>query len=98
MSSFDQKSRQLSPELVERFKLALELGKWPDGQPVAEQQKDILMQAVILYENTHVDPRRHTAHIEDQCATATSDVAQAGMSVAPSSETTLKWNAPHENS
>ncbi|MFT7559688.1 MAG: hypothetical protein ACI93R_001601 [Flavobacteriales bacterium] len=45
---------QLNPELIERFKTAIELGKWPDGNPLTEQQKSTCMQSIIWYEHKHL--------------------------------------------
>ena len=48
--SFEDVAKQLDPEIYKRFKLALELGKWPDGRVLSKEQKEICLQAVILFE------------------------------------------------
>ncbi len=50
---FEDAAQQLTPEIYERFKQALELGKWPDGRELTKEQKEICMQAVMLYEARH---------------------------------------------
>eukprot|EP00389_Voromonas_pontica_P010653 GDKH01016246.1.p1 GENE.GDKH01016246.1~~GDKH01016246.1.p1 ORF type:complete len:83 (-),score=18.83 GDKH01016246.1:132-380(-) len=36
--------------------LALELGKWPDGRKLSDEQRSICMEAVIYYEDHHNTP------------------------------------------
>lgn len=48
--SFEDVAKQLDPEVYKRFKDALELGKWPDGRALSKEQKEICLQAVMLYE------------------------------------------------
>jgi len=77
MSEFDNKAAQLTPELYERFKTALEIGKWPDGRIVSDAQKQIAMEAVIIYEHHHVAPQQHLGAIEDKCRSASSDATDS---------------------
>ncbi len=49
-SSFKDQAENISPEIYLRFKQALELGKWPDGRTLSAAQKEICMEAVLLYE------------------------------------------------
>ncbi len=48
--SFEDVAESISPEIYERFKLAIELGKWPDGRVLTKEQKEICLQTVMLYE------------------------------------------------
>lgn len=48
--SFENVAKQLDPEIYQRFKQALELGKWPDGRVLSKEQKEICLQAVMLFE------------------------------------------------
>ena len=43
----------LTPEVIERFKSAVETGKWPDGTALSEEQRDSCMQAIMLYQARH---------------------------------------------
>ena len=47
---FLQLAESLSPEIYEIFKNAVELGKWPDGRTLTAEQKQICIQAIMLYE------------------------------------------------
>ena len=43
-------AESLTPEIYEIFKRAIELGKWPDGRVLTAEQKQICIQAIMLYE------------------------------------------------
>ncbi len=63
--NFEETAQQLSPEIYERFKLALELGKWPDGRELTKAQKEICLQAVILYETAQGIPEnKRTGYVD----------------------------------
>ena len=61
---YQQLVDQLTPELVERFRTALELGRWPDGRPVTDEQKAHCMQAVIAYEARHRPEEERVGYID----------------------------------
>ncbi|KZZ78066.1 hypothetical protein A3765_08295 [Oleiphilus sp. HI0130] len=56
--NFEDAAKQIDPEIYERFKQALELGKWPDGRALTRDQKELCLQAVIVYENAHNVPEK----------------------------------------
>ena len=68
MSEFYQKSQQLTPDMYQRFKTALELGKWPDGLPVSDKQRAILTEAIIIYDNANIPAGQRIGDLDDQCA------------------------------
>lgn len=47
---FEDVAKRLDPEIYQRFKTALELGKWPDGRELSKEQKEICLQAIIMFE------------------------------------------------
>nr|WP_317199755.1 DUF1315 family protein [uncultured Psychrobacter sp.] len=53
----------LTPEVVERFKVAIELGKWPDGRALSDEQRQTCMQAVMIWEHEHLPPAERTGYI-----------------------------------
>ncbi|WP_435950732.1 YeaC family protein [Psychrobacter sp. DM8] len=53
----------LTPEVVERFKVAIELGKWPDGRALSDEQRQTCMQAVMIWEHEHLPPSERTGYI-----------------------------------
>jgi hypothetical protein len=42
----------ITPEVYERLKQAVEIGKWPDGRVLTDGQKALSLQAVIAYEES----------------------------------------------
>lgn len=50
MDEFKNIVANLTPNIYQRLKKAVELGKWPDGRLLSEEQKEISLQAVIAYE------------------------------------------------
>ncbi|NGZ12547.1 YeaC family protein [Vibrio aestuarianus] len=43
----------ITPEAYERLLHAVETGKWPEGTPLSQEQRDSCMQAVMLYQSKH---------------------------------------------
>lgn len=54
----------LTPDIYQNLKRAVELGKWPDGNRLSSEQRQLCMQAVIAYERQHLPPEQHTGYIE----------------------------------
>lgn len=61
----------LKPELIESFRRAIEIGKWPDGNALTSEQKEICMQAIIAYEYHNLPEDQRTGYVppkESACA------------------------------
>jgi uncharacterized protein len=50
MSSFLQAIENITPEIYQSLKLAVEIGKWPDGRKLTQEQKELTLQALIAWE------------------------------------------------
>ncbi|RCU50414.1 MULTISPECIES: YeaC family protein [Corallincola] len=50
---------KLDFESYQRLKTAVELGKWPDGNSLSDEQKENAMQLVIAYQATKLDQTQH---------------------------------------
>ncbi|NBM55577.1 DUF1315 family protein [Proteus sp. G2669] len=46
----------VTPEIYQRISTAVELGKWPDGVALTDEQKEHCMQIVLLWQakNNHI--------------------------------------------
>lgn len=64
MNTVEKMRQALNPELVERFKTAVALGKWPNGQALTDQQRSTCIQAIIAFEQKHLPPEQRTGFIE----------------------------------
>lgn len=60
---FQQMLDNITPEIYQSLKRAIELGKWPDGKLATKEQKQMCMQAVIAYETKHLPEDQHTGYI-----------------------------------
>jgi len=67
MSEFKEKAQQISPDIYRQFKRAIEVGRWPDGRRLGNDQREIVLEAIILYENAHLPEEERTGHIADGC-------------------------------
>jgi len=67
MNDFTQIISNLSKEVYENLKQAIELGKWQDGRKVRPEQLELCMQAVIIWENAQLQPEQRTGYIQDKC-------------------------------
>lgn len=64
--------RNLTPEIIARFKTAIETGRWPNGEKLQQQQLETCMQAVIIYEQKYVPEHQRTGYLPPKktpCAT-----------------------------
>lgn len=69
--NFEDVAQQISPDIYQRFKDALELGKWPDGRTLTKEQKEICLQAVIVYEAAQdVPENQRTGYVDSTKKTA----------------------------
>ena len=49
----------LTPEVYERLRTAVETGKWFDGNPLSEEQRESCMQAVLMYQSQVIGSEEH---------------------------------------
>lgn len=62
--------QKLDPEIYQRLKTAVEIGKWPDGRVLSEEQKIASLQAVIAYEIEHNFPEHQRVGYVDTTGSA----------------------------
>ena len=85
---YDQVIAQLNPEIYQNFKRAIEIGKWPDGRVVSDEQKAHCMAAVIAYEQKFVSEDERTGYI-DRGSKAEGEMCDDQPD--PNAENPLKW-------
>ncbi|WP_041523274.1 YeaC family protein [Gilvimarinus agarilyticus] len=89
MNNLQQLLESITPDIYERLKLAVEIGKWPDGNRLTSEQRELCMQAVISYEHKHLPAEAHTGYIppkpHQHCGSDDDSTAE------PDAETPLKW-------
>ena len=55
----EQLLNAITPEVYERLVYAVETGRWPEGTPLSQEQRDSCMQAVMLYQSKHNTDAQH---------------------------------------
>lgn len=53
----------LSPEIVAKFRTAIEIGKWDNGDKLSPEQRQTCMQAVMIWEYEHLPINERTGYI-----------------------------------
>ena len=61
--NIDDVLNNLNPDIIARFQTAIELGKWPDGRKLTDEQLHTCMQAVIAYEYKHLPEEDRTGYV-----------------------------------
>ncbi|WP_111497808.1 MULTISPECIES: YeaC family protein [Marinobacter] len=54
--TYDELIKRLDPTVYKSLRRAVELGKWPDGRAISDEQRSICMEAVLYYEKEHGVP------------------------------------------
>ena len=85
---FQQLLNSITPDIYENLKRAIELGKWPDGKALTQEQRESCMQAVIAYEHKHKGFEERTGYVPPKPG---SDCGTPGMQDAPDEEKPLNW-------
>ncbi len=76
MSSFAEMIENITPEIYQSLKLAVEIGKWPDGRKLTQEQKELSLQALIAWELANLPEEQRTGYIDQQCASHSRPEAQ----------------------
>ncbi|HKM38026.1 MAG TPA: DUF1315 family protein [Thiopseudomonas sp.] len=72
MKTFNDLIQSLTPETYDTLKLAMEIGKWGDGTKLTQEQKELTMQAMILWEQNNLPEEERTGYMGGQeCAKQT---------------------------
>ena len=63
MNTVDDLVESLTPDMVSDLKRAIELGKFPDGRVVSEEQKGLMIEATIIYDALKLPEEERTGFI-----------------------------------
>ncbi|MDY0207450.1 MAG: DUF1315 family protein [Pseudomonas sp.] len=66
MKTFNDLIQRLTPETYDTLKLAMEIGKWGDGTKLTQEQKELTMQAMILWEQNNLPEEERTGYLGGQ--------------------------------
>jgi len=69
MSSFIEMIENITPDIYESLKLAVEIGKWSDGRKLSQEQRELSLQALIAWEMQNLPEDQRTGYMGPQeCA------------------------------
>ena len=63
MNTVDQLVESLTPDMVNDLKRAIEIGKFPDNRAVSEEQRELMIEATILYDALKLPEEERTGFI-----------------------------------
>ncbi|HEY8331726.1 hypothetical protein D3C81_1463060 [compost metagenome] len=72
MASFAEMIENITPEIYQSLKLAVEIGKWPDGRKLTQEQKELTLQAMIAWEVQNLPEEERTGYMGPQECTSKS--------------------------
>lgn len=62
--SFADLIARMDPGIYRNMKTAVELGRWPDGERLSEEQRQWCLQAIIAWEHQHLPEHERTGYID----------------------------------
>ncbi len=62
--TFEKMIQAMTPDVYASLKQAVELGKWPNGQKLSQEQRETSMRAVIAYEAAHLPEEQRSGYID----------------------------------
>jgi len=76
MTSFTHMIENITPEIYESLKTAVEIGKWSDGRKLTTEQKELSLQAVIAWELQNLPEDQRTGYMGPQeCSSKSAPIA-----------------------
>lgn len=66
MSSFNEMIENITPQIYQNLKLAVEIGKWPDGGKLTAEQRELTLQAMIAWEIQNLPEDERTGYMGPQ--------------------------------
>ena len=55
---------KMTPAVYRQFRESIATGRWPDGQQLTDEQRELCLQAVIAYEARHVPESERVGYID----------------------------------
>lgn len=58
MMQLEQLLDSITPDIYRQLQRAVEIGKWPDGRVLDDEQRSLCMQAIIAYDQRQPEDQR----------------------------------------
>ncbi|UTW13776.1 YeaC family protein [Marinobacterium rhizophilum] len=62
--NYEQLIEAMTPDMHRSLKLAVEIGKWPNGERLSEEQRTLCLRAVIAYDQSRLPESERTGFID----------------------------------
>ncbi|MBN4053579.1 DUF1315 family protein [Haliea sp. AH-315-K21] len=62
--NFEELLSSITPEVHTKLKQAIELGRWENGDRLSKEQVELCMQAVIAYDEVHLNEEEKIGYID----------------------------------
>ena len=85
MNTVDELVESLTPNMVNDLKRAIELGKFPDNRAVSDEQRELMIEATILYDALKLPEEERTGFIHRK--KQASGILNVVPSIIPSKDT-----------
>jgi uncharacterized protein YeaC (DUF1315 family) len=85
MNTVDELVESLTPDMVNDLKRAIEIGKFPDNRAVSEEQRELMIEATILYDALKLPEEERTGFIHRK--KQASGVLNVAPNIIPSEDT-----------
>lgn len=63
MPSLQELINNITPDIYTSLKQAVEIGKWPNGEKLSQEQRGLCLQAVIAWEKDNLPEEQRTGYI-----------------------------------
>ncbi len=64
MTTIDEILKAMTPEVHAGLRRAVEIGKWPDGRVLSDEQRALCMEAVIAYDARFLPEEQRVGYID----------------------------------
>lgn len=90
----------MTPEVVERMREAVELGRWPDGRALTPEQLEHSLQALIAWDAKNLPEGKRVGYIDRSGLSKGASAAGEGGDdeEAGASEEPLRWDSSEARS
>ena len=85
MNTVDELVESLTPDMVNDLKRAIEIGKFPDNRAVSEEQRELMIEATILYDALKLPEEERTGFIHRK--KQASGILNVAPNIIPSKDT-----------
>jgi uncharacterized protein len=65
-SSVEELLSNITPDVHNKLKMAVELGRWETGDKLSEKQKALCLQAIIAYDQYYLEPEKRVGFVKNK--------------------------------